>query len=112
MSDDINHDLQELPPPRTKFKQRLAAHRWRPDGTFDLSDSDDESKLKHSRVYQEQLERDRQLALARRACRRWWTLSHLPGHPGLVEERNEQFSVSWTRAVAPRLEGRIRIIGK
>lgn len=99
-------------PTRTTFRRRHAAHRWRMDGSFELSDSDDETTKRRPLLSRQQTsEQDRANLLARRAFRRWWTAAGLSGHPELVDVPGEHFGASWTRSIAPRLEGRIHIIG-
>jgi 5'-nucleotidase len=45
----------------------------------------------------------------RRVMRKWWRLSKLQGEPKLCDELGEgEFQVNWTKAIAPRLEGRIK----
>jgi 5'-nucleotidase len=45
----------------------------------------------------------------RRVMRKWWRVSKLKGVPKLCDELREgEFQVNWTKAVAPRLEGRIK----
>jgi hypothetical protein len=43
--------------------------------------------------------------------RKWWRLTGLKGHPAMCEEVGDDFGVSWTKGVAPRVEGRIRCLG-
>ncbi|KAK8188425.1 Metallo-dependent phosphatase-like protein [Phyllosticta capitalensis] len=55
--------------------------------------------------------RERQLSIMRRVMRKWWRLTGLPGHPALCDGLQEgEFTVNWTKAIAPRLEGRIRMV--
>ncbi|QIW97667.1 hypothetical protein AMS68_003185 [Peltaster fructicola] len=110
--DPIRDDMDDLPLPRTRFQRRQGPHRWHADGSFDLSDSEDEVK-KPTRpgLHREQSERDWRVGLARRAFRKWWTVAGLHGRPELVEEPGEGFGARWTRAIAPQLEGRIRVVG-
>ncbi|KAH8670125.1 5'-nucleotidase [Tricladium varicosporioides] len=51
---------------------------------------------------------EREMKLARKVMKKWWRLAGLPGHPKCCDEVFE-FNVDWTRAIAPRLEGRICI---
>ncbi|KAK4940012.1 hypothetical protein LTR66_014953 [Elasticomyces elasticus] len=55
--------------------------------------------------------RERELLLARKVSRKWWRLAGLKGRPGLCDEVGEEGGVDWTRGIAPRVEGRIRIVG-
>lgn len=52
---------------------------------------------------------ERELQVLRRVMRKWWRLARLPGHPKLCDTLGEdEFQINWTKAVAPRLEGRIK----
>lgn len=53
--------------------------------------------------------RQREATLARKVMRRWWRLAKIPGSPSVADELGEgEFTINWTKAVAPRLEGRIK----
>lgn len=54
--------------------------------------------------------RERELLVMRRVMRKWWRLAGLKGHPEMCAEVGDEFGVNWTRGIAPRLEGRIKII--
>lgn len=55
---------------------------------------------------------DRQIEIIRRVMRKWWRVAGLKGHPELCDELGGgEFVVNWTKAIAPRLEGRIREVG-
>ncbi|KAF2800644.1 Metallo-dependent phosphatase [Melanomma pulvis-pyrius CBS 109.77] len=52
---------------------------------------------------------EKETKVIRRVMRKWWRLAKLEGSPKLCDELGEgEFQVNWTKAVAPRLEGRIR----
>ena len=51
----------------------------------------------------------RRLHLARKVMRRWRRKVGIKGEPGLCDEVSE--GVHWTQGIAPRIEGRITIIG-
>lgn len=51
---------------------------------------------------------DRASHLARLVARKWVRLAGVKS--GLVEEAGEEFTPEWTRGIAPRVEGRIRIV--
>lgn len=56
-------------------------------------------------------ERERELSIMRKVMRKWWRITGLPGHPQLCDELGDgEFQVHWTKAVAPRIEGRIKIV--
>lgn len=52
---------------------------------------------------------EKELSLLRRAMRKWWRLAGLKNTPNCADEvGKEELRVDWTRAIAPRLEGRIK----
>ncbi|OCL12288.1 5'-nucleotidase [Glonium stellatum] len=54
-------------------------------------------------------QREHELIIMRKVMRKWWRLAGLPGHPKLCDELGEgEFMINWTKAIAPRLEGRIK----
>ncbi|KAH5277735.1 hypothetical protein HBI26_064450 [Parastagonospora nodorum] len=54
----------------------------------------------------------RQIEMVRRVMHKWWRLAGLKHTPNLVDELDkEEFVVNWTKAIAPRLEGRIKEVG-
>ena len=59
--------------------------------------------------------RDRRKILARKACRKWWKAVGMKGHPGTVDDEAEEDwgrgGVEWTRGIAPKVEGRIVMVG-
>ncbi|XP_014560913.1 hypothetical protein COCVIDRAFT_12438 [Bipolaris victoriae FI3] len=55
---------------------------------------------------------DHQIEMVRRVMRKWWRVAGLKGNPSLCDELGGgEFQVNWTRAIAPRLEGRIKDVG-
>ena len=55
---------------------------------------------------------ERQKEVVRRVMRKWWRLAGLKSSPNLCDELGQnEFVVNWTKAIAPRLEGRIREVG-
>lgn len=55
---------------------------------------------------------EQQLEVVRRVMRKWWRLAGLKHTPKLCDERGgDEFVVNWTKAIAPRLEGRIKEVG-
>ncbi|KAF1969596.1 ser/Thr protein phosphatase family protein [Bimuria novae-zelandiae CBS 107.79] len=54
-----------------------------------------------------------ELGLLRRAMRKWWRLAGLKSTPKCADEvGKEELRVDWTRAIAPRIEGRIKEVNK
>jgi len=54
--------------------------------------------------------RERELVIMRKAMRKWWRLAGLAGHPKMCAEVSEDFGVHWARGIAPKVEGRIKIL--
>jgi hypothetical protein len=52
------------------------------------------------------------LLIMRKVMRKWWRLAGLKGHPNMCSEVGEDFGVHWARGIAPKLEGRIKIINE
>ncbi|KAF2840107.1 ser/Thr protein phosphatase family protein [Patellaria atrata CBS 101060] len=99
---------------------RTTPHGTRPEGEeapLDESesevDSDSEKEQNRNEKTDTKLsDTERELVIIRKVMRKWWRLAGLPGNPALADELGEgEFGVHWTKAVAPRLEGRIRIVG-
>lgn len=52
---------------------------------------------------------ERQIEIIRKVMKKWWRVAGLKDMPKLCDELNTQeFQVNWTKAIAPRLEGRIK----
>jgi 5'-nucleotidase len=55
---------------------------------------------------------ERQMEIVRKVMRKWWRLAGLKNAPNLCDElEGKEFVVNWTKAIAPRLEGRIKEVG-
>lgn len=55
---------------------------------------------------------ERQKEVVRKVMRKWWRLAGLKHVPNACDELGtKEFQVNWTKAIAPRLEGRIREVG-
>jgi 5'-nucleotidase len=55
----------------------------------------------------------RELAVLRKSMTKWWRLAGLKGTPKCADEIGEaELKVDWTKAIAPRVEGRITEVGK
>lgn len=55
---------------------------------------------------------ERQKEIVRKVMRKWWRLAGLKNSPNTCDELSlGEFQVNWTKAIAPRLEGRIREVG-
>lgn len=69
------------------------------------SESEDENNIPADLVS------ERELHISRKVMRKWYRLAGLRGTATLCEEQGEDFAVPWTKGIAPRLEGRIKMIG-
>ena len=78
---------------------------------IDDSESEDDTMDIPAVIPAQQSQRERELQIMRKVMRKWWRLAGLPGHPRMCEAEGEEFGVGWTKGIAPRLEGRIKIIG-
>ena len=91
------------------------AHKKRkpnPDQDTDITHpglSDSESETDAPVVPHELSDRERELKIMRRVTRKWWRATGLSGHPAMNDSQGE--GVHWTKGIAPRVEGRIRIVG-
>ncbi|KAH7083327.1 Metallo-dependent phosphatase-like protein [Paraphoma chrysanthemicola] len=55
---------------------------------------------------------EREKDVVRKVMRKWWRVAGLKHSPKLCDELDvSEFQVNWTKAIAPRLEGRIREVG-
>ncbi|KAF2690236.1 Metallo-dependent phosphatase [Lentithecium fluviatile CBS 122367] len=55
----------------------------------------------------------RELEVLRRSMNKWWRLTGLKGQPKCADEiGEEELRVDWTKAIAPRVEGRMKEVGK
>ena len=89
---------------RRKIATAIASHE-----SSDNDEDDDHHDGVHSHA--EHARQARELHVMRQVTRKWWRLSGLPGHPNLCEVEGDEFGVNWTRAICPRVEGRIIRLG-
>lgn len=76
----------------------------------DVDEDEDDGPLYDSRVPIQFNERE--MEVIRKVMRKWWRVTGLSGSPKLCDELGgAEFQVNWTKAIAPRLEGRIKEIG-
>jgi 5'-nucleotidase len=55
---------------------------------------------------------EREKEVVRKVMRKWWRIAGLKNEPKLCDELDvKEFAVNWTKAIAPRLEGRIKEVG-
>lgn len=74
-------------------------------------DSDSDSGIDGRRTRESALELDRELAIMRRFFRKWCRVVGVNGRAcDNLTETECQCEVGWTKAVAPRVEGRIQMV--
>jgi hypothetical protein len=79
-------------------------------GPHEDDDSDSESGEEQEAARQRARALDRELAIMRRVFGKWCRLAKVHGRT-CDELPAEECEVSWTRAIAPRVEGRIQMVG-
>lgn len=80
---------------------------------LDTEHADSDSEDDHSdlpAVPGEHTARERELLIMRKVMRKWWRLAGMEGHPNMCDDVGEDFGVHWTKGIAPRLEGRIKML--
>lgn len=87
-----------------------------PDTASDTSDPDADEDEDDGPLYNDTTKpirfSDREVDMIRRVMRKWWRVAGLKGSPKLCDELDGgEFQVNWTKAIAPRLEGRIKDVG-
>ncbi|KAE9970545.1 hypothetical protein EG327_010241 [Venturia inaequalis] len=111
---DLHQKQGVLEPEPLKHKdvKNVRKSHMRGSHTPTASDSEDDegAALRVGTVQQEALDEDRKADIIRRVMKKWWRIAGLKGRPGLADA--EEFNtVHWTKAIAPRLEGRINMVG-
>ncbi|KAG4435346.1 hypothetical protein IFR05_009169 [Cadophora sp. M221] len=104
---DSMHDVHPVVDPS---KSSNTEHH--PHATLDDSDDDSDDAnagLAKHHAADETDKHERQIQLARKVTRKWRRLAGLKGSSECCDAIQE-FSIDWTRAIAPRLEGRIKIV--
>ena len=95
----------------THHRHHSSSHHRHESTTLSDHDSDSEDDTSHLPPIPTDLnEQERNLIIMRKFVRRWWRKTGLPGHPNMLEDHGEEYGVHWTRAIAPREEGRITIV--
>jgi 5'-nucleotidase len=103
-------------PPQHPSISRVVDQSSPPDAS-DSSDPDADEDEDDGPLYDEAAAKpiqfsDRQIEMVRRVMRKWWRVAGLKGNPELCDELGGgEFQVNWTKAIAPRLEGRIKDVG-
>lgn len=76
----------------------------------DIDEDEDDGPLYDTRIPIRFNEREKEVI--RKVMRKWWRITGLKGAPKLCDELDGgEFQVNWTKAIAPRLEGRIKEVG-
>ncbi|KPI40539.1 Mannosylglucosyl-3-phosphoglycerate phosphatase [Cyphellophora attinorum] len=100
---------------RTHSEANNAERTANVEHTLDDSESED-SEVDHPEALSEDIKlNEYELKLVRKVVRKWWRLAGLDPtrHPACVDSKGEEeLKVDWTKAIAPRLEGRIKIVGQ
>jgi hypothetical protein len=100
-------------PKHPAIKKLKLSHHHSPADSETEGDSDDDDGADYDDSLPIKFS-ERELEILRRVMRKWWRLAGLTektskGHASLCDTLCEdEFQVNWTRAVAPRLEGRIK----
>ena len=99
--------------PTKEQKSNGDAHTHRedeiPEHHFEHSDSEDNHAdlpamgMEHSAC-------EGELLLVRKVMRTWWRLAGLIRHPSMCEEQGDDFGMHRTKGIAPKLEGRTKIV--
>jgi 5'-nucleotidase len=77
---------------------------------IDEHDEDHGANEDDADTKEEAHETDRELSIMRKVVRKWSRLAGVRGKTG-EHLPEEEFTVDWTRAIAPRVEGRIVMVG-
>lgn len=80
------------------------------DGQVIDSESEDEDSNPKS-VPTKVSTRERELIIMRKVMKKWRQFAGLPGHADMVNDEVGKLGVGWSNSIAPRLEGRIKVIG-
>ncbi|EHY57146.1 hypothetical protein HRR80_009175 [Exophiala dermatitidis] len=104
VQDDVHSTHPVVEPSREAINGRNGGEGF----STPIDDSESES---HRRVRDLQRDRsERELQIIRKVIRKWWRLAGLKGQPRCCDNMtDEEFQVDWTKAIAPRIEGRIKI---
>jgi 5'-nucleotidase len=85
------------------------------EGNIDSEDPDADEDEDDGPMYDDSVPirfNERQIEIVRKVMRKWWRLAGLKDAPNLCDElEGKEFVVNWTKAIAPRLEGRIKEVG-
>ncbi|EME82924.1 uncharacterized protein MYCFIDRAFT_153650 [Pseudocercospora fijiensis CIRAD86] len=100
-----NHSRQGSDLAHRPSKSRKLKHEECTTAAAADSDSEDEHDLPEDPI------RERELYVMRKVMRKWCRLAGLHGKAEMCAQKGEDFAVAWTRGIAPRLEGRIKIVG-
>ncbi|KAK5076589.1 hypothetical protein LTR64_005932 [Lithohypha guttulata] len=102
-----NHSI----PTRPVIKKTRPVKQSEEEAKFlDYSD-DEEYTVEPGADVEEVRRQERKLRIMRQVMQKWRRLARVPTPQSCDNIAVEEFEVDWTRAIAPRIEGRIKIIG-
>jgi 5'-nucleotidase len=98
------------PPQRQSMDGVVRSTQDQADGTVEDPDADEDED--DGPMYDDRVPirfDERQEEMVRKVMRKWWRLAGLKDSPNVCDElEGKEFQVNWTKAIAPRLEGRIK----
>lgn len=110
LPDDLSSGLLLQARPELNRSQSSSV-KDKEEGKF-LDDSDDEDHTVESDAPQHEIrDQERRMRIMRRVMNKWRRLSGIPAPKSCDSIGVGEFDVEWTHAIAPRVEGRIKIIG-
>ena len=104
------------PAPKHPSISRVVDQSTTPDTASESSDPDADEDEDDGPLYNDTTKpiqfSEAQVDMIRRVMRKWWRVAGLKGNPDLCDELDGgEFQINWTKAIAPRLEGRIKDVG-
>jgi 5'-nucleotidase len=109
------HDAASLTPasagpPKPPADARVVHTSKTEDGDPDADEDDDDGPMYDDSV--PILFNEHEKDIIRRVIKKWWRLAGFQDDPMVCDELGgKEFVVNWTKAIAPRLEGRIKEVG-
>lgn len=102
-------------PPQHRSIDRLVNSKDTQSSGSDTEDPDEDEDEDDGPMYDFRVPiqfSQRELEVIRKVMRKWWRVAKLQGAPKTCDELGgSEFQVNWTKAIAPRLEGRIKEVG-
>lgn len=120
LTHEVNQSSREKPLlPHEQMKPRFLKTTTGLQEEMHLSDSEAEEDERDAVAgtivsAEESSQAEREVRIARKAMRKWWRLAGIGGKKGheMGFEKGEELGVGWTRGICPRVEGRIKIVGR